>query len=67
MSLRHELLLHWYKILHFQYNLFAECTTKGLHRITEFDVGLDNGEIDGLTYYNATFYLWAGEGEMNSV
>ena len=67
MSLLHELLLHWYNILHFQYHLFAECKTTELYKRTDSTLRLDQGEIDGLTYYNATFHLRAGKGEMNLV
>lgn len=39
-----------------------ECNTTGLHSIPMCNLGLDEGHIDGLTDYNATFGLWASKG-----
>jgi hypothetical protein len=67
MSLLHELLLHWYNILHFQYYLFAECETIGSYSVHDCSWGLKEEANDGPAYYNATFWLWGTKGELKLV
>jgi len=40
----------------------VECNTIGSHSLPDCNWGLDDGEIDNLTYFNATFCLWASKG-----